>query len=100
MDVQGFETNVIKGATNFFNSLNEGTTIIIEVSPWHTNCDLSIIDQLRSACSNCYALTYWTEEILTVEKAIASCLNPIENGVPDRFIQPDIHLEFDMVLIK
>lgn len=100
MDVQGFETNVIKGATNFFNSLSKGTTIIIEVSPWNTNCDLTVINKLRAKCSDSYVLTYWTEEILTVEKAIAACRNPMENGVPDIFIRPDINLEFDMVLIK
>jgi FkbM family methyltransferase len=100
MDVQGFETKVINGANNFFNSLSKGTTIIIEVSPWNKNCDLTVIDQLRSTCSESYALTYWTEEILTVEKAIAACNNPKENGVPERFISPSINLEFDMVLIK
>jgi FkbM family methyltransferase len=100
MDVQGFETKVINGATNFFNSLNKGTTIIIEVSPWNKNCDLTVINKLRAKCSDSYVLTYWTEEILTVEKAIAACRNPMENGVPDIFIRPDINLEFDMVLIK
>ena len=100
MDVQGFETNVIKGATNFFNSLNKGTTIIIEVSPWNTNCDLSVIASLIAKSSSSYALTYWTDDILTVDKAIASCRRPAKNGVPDMFIRPDINLEFDMVLIK
>jgi FkbM family methyltransferase len=100
MDVQGFETRVINGATNFFNSLAKGTTIIIEVSPWNKNCDLTVIDQLRSTCSKSYALTYWTEDVLTVEHAIECCRNPVENGVPDAFIKPYINLEFDMVLIK
>jgi FkbM family methyltransferase len=100
MDVQGFETRVINGATNFFNSLAKGTTIIIEVSPWNKNCDLTVIDQLRSTCSESYVLTFWTDEILTVEKAIASCHNPKENGVPDIFTGVYDKLEFDMVLIK
>jgi len=100
MDVQGFETRVINGATNFFNSLAKGTTIIIEVSPWNKNCDLTVIDQLRSTCSESYALTYWTEDVLTVEKALACCHNPKENGVPDVFTEIYDKLEFDMVLIK
>jgi FkbM family methyltransferase len=100
MDVQGFETRVIKGATDFFNSLSKGTTIIIEVSPWNKNCDLNVIDQLRSTCSESYALTYWTEDVLTVEKALACCYNPKENGVPEDLISLYDRLEFDMVLIK
>jgi FkbM family methyltransferase len=100
MDVQGFETKVINGATNFFDKLSKGTTIIIEVSPWNKNCDLTVIDQLRAKCSESYALTYWTEDVLTVEHAIECCRKPVENGVPERFITPSINLEFDMVLIK
>ena len=100
MDVQGYETKVIAGASNFFDSLSKGTTIIIEVSPWNKNCDLTIINALIAKASKSYALTYWTEDVLTVEHAIECCRNPIENGVPDAFIKPYINLEFDMVLIK
>jgi FkbM family methyltransferase len=100
MDVQGFETNVINGATQFFDSLSKGTTIIIEVSPWNSNCQLAVIASLIAKSSSSYALTYWTDDILTVDKAIASCRSPAENGVPDKFITPYINLEFDMVLIK
>jgi FkbM family methyltransferase len=100
MDVQGYETKVISGASNFFNSLSNGTTIIIEVSPWNSNCDLTVINALIAKSSKSYALTYWTEDVLTVEHAIECCRNPAENGVPERFITPSINLEFDMVLIK
>ena len=43
IDVQGFDTEVLKGGKNFFSNLNKGTTILLEVAPLSPTVDLDYI---------------------------------------------------------
>lgn len=102
IDVQGFETKVIQGGISFFDRLEKGTVIIIEVSPTKSECNLKIIAKLVKEASKSYAMSFWTDDIMTVEKALATCRNPRKHDVPKRFLDqsPAIPFEFDLVLIK
>lgn len=91
MDVQGYETNIINGGLNFFNSLKKGTLIILEVSPHRHEFDKRVlIRQLVQKCSSSYALCHWENfSPVTFEKALEHSLNNKKDS-----------LEFDLILTK
>ena len=90
MDVQGFETLVLEGGLNFFDSLRPGTTIVFEVSLKRPLVSYDVIvNQLLSKSTSSYALCFW------------------HNNKPVSFDQAvkDIHThkewdEFDLIITK
>lgn len=90
IDVQGFETLVIEGGLNFFNSLRPGTKIIIEVSLNKPSFNFkTLMRDLVLKTSSSYALCFWHD------------FKPssFEKAVEEATTNPEWQ-EFDLVLTK
>jgi FkbM family methyltransferase len=101
MDVQGYEAKVIIGGQTFFNSLQPGTVLVIEINPIKLKKELVHIWKFISKCQSSYAICFWgnqgAQTILPVVEAINQCLSPSADVLTRFSIQE--HLEFDMVVI-
>lgn len=90
MDVQGFETKVIKGGSRFFDSLLPGTIIITEVGIRRPEFDLKVMvkDVVKKASSS-YALCYWHD---FKPVPLATAISDVKNN-------PHWD-EFDLIIVK
>lgn len=100
IDVQGYEHNVVLGGKEFFKSLNQGTTIIMEVSPNKLGRNLKHLGPLLSRASSSYAMCFFPEEgktnILSFNEATKLCLNPTEEMM--QIWKRKEVFEFDLVI--
>lgn len=100
MDVQGFEVKVMKGGTKFFEALQPGTVLIIEINPNALGNEINYLITLLSSCQSSYAICFWGDDgrstIMPVSSAIRTCLKPNEKLL-QIYGRKEI-LEFDMVV--
>jgi FkbM family methyltransferase len=97
IDVQGFETRVIQGGSNFFNALRSGTTIVIEVSVHRPEFEVRVlIKELVAKSSGSYALCFWHNY---EPVPLATALDDVARGGGPDWADRE-WLEFDLVIIK
>lgn len=102
IDVQGYEANVLQGGRRFFDALEPGTLLVVEICPAKLGRDIKHITKFLANTASSYAICFWADEgdrtEMPVLDAIVKCLNPSERVLTA--YKSKFNLDFDAIIRK